>query len=83
MQAAPTGFSAIVTPGGDVVDRTGISEQAVLHGTVEARTGRTWALAVGDALPIALALAVLAAGWWLELRRRPTRTPELAVAAGA
>jgi apolipoprotein N-acyltransferase len=83
VQAAPTGFSAIVTPGGDVVARTGISEQAVLEGTVEARTGRTWALSVGDALPIALAGASLAAGWWLELRRRPTRTPELALVTGA
>ena len=70
VQAAPTGFSAIVTPGGDVVERTAVSERAVLHGTIEARTGRTWALVVGDALAIGLALAAVAAGWWFELRRR-------------
>ena len=78
LQAAPTGFSAIVTPGGDVVERTGVSEQRVLHGTVERRTGRTWAVRFGDWLPLALALAALAAGWTYELRRRtsvpaPTR----------
>ena len=85
VQAAPTGFSAIVTPDGDVVERTGVSERAVLHGTVEARTGRTWALAVGDAVPVGLALAALAGGWWYELHRRRARAaepPELAVEAG-
>jgi apolipoprotein N-acyltransferase len=70
LQAAPTGFSAIVTPGGRVVDRTGVSEQAVLHGTVELRTGRTWAVTVGDVLPIGLAVVSLAGGWLLELRSR-------------
>jgi apolipoprotein N-acyltransferase len=70
LQAAPTGFSAIVTPGGDVVERTGVSEQRVLHGTVERRTGRTWAVRFGDWLPLALGLAALDAGWAYELRRR-------------
>ena len=70
LQAAPTGFSAIVTPGGEVVERTGVSERAVVHGSVELRTGRTWAVAVGDWLPVGLALASVAAGWWLELRSR-------------
>ena len=68
LQAAPTGFSAIVTPGGRVVDRTGVSERAVLHGTVELRSGRTWAMTAGDHLPVALALASLAGGWWVERR---------------
>jgi apolipoprotein N-acyltransferase len=70
LQAAPTGFSAIVTPGGDVVERTGVSEQRVLQGTVERRTGRTWAVRFGDWLPLALGLAALGAGWVYELRRR-------------
>jgi apolipoprotein N-acyltransferase len=59
LQAAPTGFSAIVTPDGEVVERTGVSERAVVHGTVELRTGRTWAVVVGDWLPLGLALACL------------------------
>lgn len=63
LQSAPTGFSAVVAPDGDVLQRTGVSEQAVLHATVELRTGRTWALTVGDWLPLALAVAAVAAGW--------------------
>jgi apolipoprotein N-acyltransferase len=70
LQAAPTGFSAVVTPDGDVLQRTGVSERRVLQATVERRTGRTWAVVVGDWLPMALAAAALAAGWTYELRRR-------------
>jgi len=78
VQVAPTGFSALVAPGGRVVERTGVSEQRVLHGTVELRTGRTWAVAVGDWLPLGLAVAALAAAWALQRRR-----PDLAVAIAA
>ena len=42
VQAAPTGFSAFITPDGDVQQRTGVSEQKVVVGTIEPRTGRTW-----------------------------------------
>ena len=70
LQAAPTGFSAIVTPGGHVVDRTGVSEQAILLGTVEQRTGRTWAVALGDWLALGLAAGSVGGGWWYELHRR-------------
>jgi len=47
LQAAPTGFSAIVTPSGDVIDRSGVSEQKVIQGTVELREGITWAVRWG------------------------------------
>lgn len=70
VQAAPTGFSAIVTPGGRVVTRTAVSERAIVHGTVELRTGRTWAVVVGDWLPLALAAASMAGAWLLERRAR-------------
>ena len=43
LQAAPTGFSAIIKPDGTIVDRTGISEARVLQGEVELREGNTWA----------------------------------------
>ncbi len=70
LQAAPTGFSAIVSPAGTVVQRTGVSEQAVLTGTVSRREGETIATAVG-AWPATLAgLAAMGGGWWLQ-RRRP------------
>ena len=48
-QAAPTGFSEFVTPDGDVIDRTAVSEQAVIRHQIELRTGRTWYVTLGDA----------------------------------
>jgi len=47
LQAAPTGFSAIIEPDGTVIDRSGVSETKVIHGTVELREGRTWATVLG------------------------------------
>ncbi len=47
LQAAPTGFSAIVTPDGEVTQRTGISEQAVLEQTIQKRQGQTISTIVG------------------------------------
>jgi apolipoprotein N-acyltransferase len=70
VQAAPTGFSAIVTPDGEVIERTGVSEQRVVQGRVERRTGRTWAVRFGDWPSLFLALAAVAVGWAYELRRR-------------
>ncbi len=62
LQAAPTGFSAIVSPTGAVLQRTGISEQKVLQGTIERRSGLTWATRFGPipALLAALGLVVAA-----------------------
>jgi apolipoprotein N-acyltransferase len=70
VQAAPTGFSAFVTPSGRVVARTGVSERAVLHGTFELRTGRTWAVGYGEHVTVALAVLSVAGGWVLAVRRR-------------
>ena len=72
LQAAPTGFSAIVTPSGDVVDRTGISERRVLHGTIGVREGQTWATRVGDRPMLLLALVLYAVAW-LVARRTSTQ----------
>ncbi|WP_436794939.1 apolipoprotein N-acyltransferase [Actinospongicola halichondriae] len=69
-QIAPTGFSAVVDPDGHVLQRTAVSERAVLYDTVELRTGRTIYVRVGDYLAIALALAGLAAAWIVERRGR-------------
>lgn len=41
MLVTPTGFSAFVTPDGNVHDRTRIGEQRVIERTIELRTGRT------------------------------------------
>ena len=61
VQAAPTGFSAFVSPAGDVIDRTAVSEQAVIRHDVELRTGRTWYVTIGDAPWIVLLALVLVA----------------------
>ena len=57
VQAAPTGFSAVITPEGDVIERTGISESRVIQTTVELRHGDTLAVRLG-AWPVAAAAAL-------------------------
>ena len=61
VQAAPTGFSAFVTPDGTVIDRTSVSERAVIRHTVELRDGRTWYVTIGDRLWIVLLALTLIA----------------------
>ena len=74
VQVSPTGFSELVTPDGDVIDRTAVSERAVVRGTVELRTGRTWYVNLGDA-PFIAALALVFAGSWVATVRQRRRTP--------
>lgn len=64
LQAAPTGFSAIVTPSGDVVQRTSISEQAVLQQQVELRSGDTIATVIGPTPVVVLSVLLLLLAWW-------------------
>lgn len=47
LQVAPTGFSTVVDPNGTVLQRTGVSERAVIHAEVEMREGRTLSSRVG------------------------------------
>ncbi len=70
VQAAPTGFSAVITEDGDVLQRSGVSERRVLHDTVDVRSGRTVADRVGDWPALVLALGLVAAGWLLDRRTR-------------
>jgi apolipoprotein N-acyltransferase len=69
LQVAPTGFSAVVTPDGEVLQRTGVSERRVLYATVEHRTGLTWAVRFADWPTLALAVLAIAAGWGVARRR--------------
>jgi len=62
LQAAPTGFSAIVDPDGKVIDRTGISEQKVLYSNIERRHGLTLATRWGSQPMLVLAAIVLVLG---------------------
>ena len=59
VQAAPTGFSAIVGNDGTVHQRTGVSEQAILRQAVPLRTGRTLATIVGPWPMLLLSLALV------------------------
>jgi apolipoprotein N-acyltransferase len=70
LQVAPTGFSAIIGPDGTVEQRTAVSEQAVLHGTVELRSGTTPYTRLGYGPAVAVALLSLAAGWLIARRGR-------------
>ncbi|MEL7208028.1 MAG: apolipoprotein N-acyltransferase, partial [Actinomycetota bacterium] len=68
LQAAPTGFSAVVDPDGAVLQRTGVSEQAVLEATVERRRGQTIATRVGDWPMLLVGLLLVGLGWALQRR---------------
>ncbi|MDY7104375.1 MAG: apolipoprotein N-acyltransferase [Actinomycetota bacterium] len=70
LQAAPTGFSAIVTPDGEVVDRTGISEQRVLSASVELLDGETIAVRFGRWPMVIIAVATWAGAWFGALAER-------------
>lgn len=61
VQVSPTGFSAFVTPDGDVIDRTAVSERAVIRHDVELRRGETWYVGLGDRPFVALLLIAFAA----------------------
>lgn len=66
VQVAPTGFSAFVSPDGQVFDRTDISERAVVERSIALKTGRTLYSRLGNGPYIwALVLAVL----WMAQRR--------------
>jgi hypothetical protein len=83
LQVAPTGFSAIIGPDGTVEQRTAVSEQAVLHGTVELRSGTTPYTRLGYGPAVAVALVSLAVGWLIARRRRgPDVAPVTADGAG-
>ena len=62
VQAAPTGFTAVVDPDGDVIERTAVSERRVLRADIEIRTGRTWYVRLGDRVWIVVLVVVLLAG---------------------
>ena len=70
MQVSPTGFSAFVTPDGDVLQRTGVSEQAVRTQEIELRDGSTIYVRIGD-LPIVGLAALVLLACLIVVRRSP------------
>jgi apolipoprotein N-acyltransferase len=71
LQAAPTGFSAVVDPSGQVLARSDISEPWVHQGTVERRQGDTIATVTGPAPTVVAAGLALGGAWAWWWRRRP------------
>jgi apolipoprotein N-acyltransferase len=75
VQVSPTGFSTFVTPDGDDLDRTSVSEQKVVIRTITLTSGRTWYSHLGDSPFVVLVLVVLIGSWivpgraWRERRR--------------
>ncbi len=70
IQAAPTGFSEIVDPVGNVSDESDIGPPAVVRGTVELRTGATIAVRVGDWPALTISAVLLLLAWVVRPRPR-------------
>jgi apolipoprotein N-acyltransferase len=62
VQVAPTGLSAIISPDGEVLQRSDVSERITLIDTVERRQGRTLSSLVGPWPVVAYALVSLGYG---------------------
>jgi apolipoprotein N-acyltransferase len=69
LQAAPTGYSAIVLAGGTLVTRSSLEEPAILTRRVSTRRGITPYVRAGDLPTIALAVALLVAGRAIDVSR--------------
>lgn len=73
VQAAPTGFSAFVSAGGEVSQRTDLSAQQVRTAVVPLRTGTTPYVRTGDQPWLLLALACFSSPWATAVAGRPRR----------
>ena len=63
LQAAPTGYSAVISNDGKVASQSGLSVAAVLNANVPLLGGSTWYERFGDTPVLIAALALLAGGW--------------------
>ncbi len=80
VQASPTGFSAFVSPDGDVFDRTAVSEQKVIYRDIPGYGWiRTWYSHTGNLPWVALMGLLLAVSLW---RARQTGVYAKAVEPG-
>ncbi len=70
LQAAPTGYSAVIDNDGNVRLRTPLSVENILTASVPLLGGSTWYKRFGDDPVLASALALLLLGWLLALSRR-------------
>lgn len=70
VMSAPTGYSAIVFPDGDVVERSALGERAVLRASVPLQSGLTPYASFGDAPVIVVAAVLMVVPVLLRARRR-------------
>lgn len=70
VQAAPTGYSTVVTNEGTLRQRSALGPRQVLVATVALRRGATLYERFGDLPVLVLAALALAAGWVRSVRRR-------------
>jgi apolipoprotein N-acyltransferase len=70
VQVSPTGFSAIISPTGEVFDRTKVSERRVVIGDIPLREGRTLYSQIGDLPLIVMIFSLLIALWYSARRSR-------------
>lgn len=68
VQAAPTGYSAVIDPRGRLMDRSVLGRDQTLEGAIALRSGRTLYVRWGDVPLIGAAVMVLVGLW---ARRRP------------
>jgi apolipoprotein N-acyltransferase len=76
LQAAPTGYSAVVDNRGDVLQRTQLSVSALLRAAVPMRDGETLYTRYGDAPTIIVVLCAALAGWMLAVVERRREKPQ-------
>ena len=70
LQAAPTGYSAVITTRGTLLQRSVLGAPQVLMATLDRRVGWTLYVRYGDAPPLGLAAFALVGGWLAAGRRR-------------
>ncbi len=68
VRAANTGFSAFISPTGEVLERTSLFEPAALTGSLNPARGQTFYVRYGDLLPMFCLLTSLV--WLVQTRRR-------------
>ena len=73
LQASTTGYSAIVAPDGQVIQRSNLREQTVLSSPVELRSGQTWATKFGKKPISVFALLLLITSALVSSRSRHSR----------
>lgn len=76
VQSAPTGFSAIIDPAGNVLERSGVGEARVVQGTVELREGSTPAMWWGEAPVLLMSALSVAVAWALSARMTSDTTTD-------